>query len=724
MSKKDEILNLLNNEQKEALLYFDGPLRIIAGAGSGKTRVLTRKVAYLINELGISPRSILAVTFTNKAANEMSERVRQYVGEQASQIDICTFHSLSSKILRKEAIHVNLSNDFQIIDETDKKSIINQICKTEDISNDEISFKDIMRIFSWAKNQGFSADEMVNELNAKEKHNSNALIGKLYERYNQFLENKKCLDFDDLIIKVKELFDNFPEVAKIWSKKYSYILVDEFQDTSSIQYDIVKYLSTNAQLTIVGDPDQTIYGWRGADVNLILDFDKDFKDTKTVILNTNYRSSKVILNAANKLIKHNKKRFSKDLITNREEDGAPIEFIHAFSVEAEARWVVQKINELKKQKIQLKNIAIFYRSNYYSRPFEEELINENINHKIFNGQKFFQRSEIKDALAFLRVIYDGSDVSLNRIINVPNRKIGEATLKKLQDAANSKNLSLYSYLIKYYKELPVSINVKTNIVNLLNKINKYRQALKNNQINVVLDSFLKEIGYYEHIEEQTTLHGTAKDNVAELIRSIVAWENKNPDKKIKEYLESVSLLSAGDEYDNSTNYVTLMTVHSAKGLEFDNIFLVGMSDQIFPNYKSLNSNHADALEEERRLAYVAITRARNKLFISDSRGYLIGTNNEKKPSRFIREMGIDLKKFILQDDIVGVDFDEIVDEKQIKAHNKKIIAGDIVSHSFFGEGEVVAVESDTISVKFTGQKAIRVLAKNHYSIRLLKNTKK
>ncbi|BAH69732.1 hypothetical protein MBIO_0467 [Mycoplasmopsis fermentans PG18] len=720
MSKRDEILNSLNAEQKEALMYFDGPLRIIAGAGSGKTRVLTRKVAYLINELGISPRSILAVTFTNKAANEMSERVKQYVGEEANQIDICTFHSLSSKILRKEAIHVNLSNDFQIIDETDKKTIIAQLYKAEGISNEDVSYKNVMKIFSWAKNQGFSEDEIVKELDAKEKHRSNALVGKIYSKYNQYLTSKKCLDFDDLIIKVKELFDNFPEVAKIWSKKYSYVLVDEFQDTSTIQYDIVKYLSSNAQLTIVGDPDQTIYGWRGADVNLILDFDKDFKNTKTIILNTNYRSTKTILDAANKLIKHNKKRFSKDLITNREQ-GTPIEFIHAFSVEAEARWVVQKINELKKQKIQLKNIAIFYRSNYYSRPFEEELINENINHKIFNGQKFFQRTEVKNALAFLRVIYDGSDVSLNRIINVPNRKIGEATLKKLQEAANNKKLTLYSYLIKYYKELPVPLNVKNNIVKFLNKINLYRQALKSNSISVVLDKFLKEIGYYEHIEEETSLRGTAKDNVAELIRSIVTWEKKNPNKSIKEYLESVSLLSAGDEYDNFTNYVTLMTVHSAKGLEFDNIFLVGMSDQIFPNYKSLKSNSDDALEEERRLAYVAITRARNRLFISDSRGYLIGTDLEKKPSRFIREMGIELKNFILKTGSVGLDFDEIVDEKQIKALNKKIIVGDIISHTFFGEGQVVAVENDTISVRFTGQKTIKVLAKNHASIRLLKN---
>ncbi|WP_027120627.1 ATP-dependent helicase [Mycoplasmopsis lipofaciens] len=723
MNKVQQILLELNADQKEALLYFDGPLRIIAGAGSGKTRVLTRKVAYLVSELGIPSNRILAVTFTNKAANEMSERVRQYTGDETDNIEICTFHSLCAKILRKEALHLNLSNDFQIIDETDKKTILKNIYKHYGIVSQEMSYKNLIKIISSAKNNNLDKNELIKELDKNDPEGKipNERIGLIYEEYNKYLINHKTLDFDDLIIKVKELFDNFPEVVKIWSSKYSFILVDEFQDTSKMQYEIVKYLtSNNAQLTIVGDPDQTIYSWRGADVNLILNFAKDFKNCKTVILKTNYRSSQTILDAANKLIKYNKKRFSKDLVTLNDV-GEEIEFTHAFSAEAEARWVVQKINELKKKKIQLKNIAIFYRSNYYSRPFEEELIKENINHKIFNGQKFFQRREVKDALSFLRVIYDGSDISLNRIINIPTRKIGEKTLDKLNAFAKEKSMTLHNAILKHIKTIPIPIETKKKLVSLFNLFLKYRKALDTNSIALVLEKFLEEVKYFKYIEDDVTLRGTGSDNIYELLRSIENWEKNNKDKGIKEYLEAVSLLSAGDEYDNATNYVTLMTVHSAKGLEFDNIFLVGMSDYIFPNTHALKSDNEEALEEERRLAYVALTRARDRLFISDSRGFLIGTNHKKNPSRFISEMGIDLKNYIIKEETINIDYSEITDEKKLRAINKNILVGDVISHTYFGEGTVLQVNDDTIDVRFVNSPQIRTLAKNHDSIRLLKD---
>lgn len=732
MNQRELILNLLNDEQREALLYFDGPLRIIAGAGSGKTRVLTRKVAYLINELGIPAKEILALTFTNKAANEMAERIRHYTSEKDSP-NVCTIHSLCSQILRKEAFHLNLSSDFQIIDEVDKKNILKDLFRERaaDFDDQDIPFANIIQKFSWAKNAGYTKDEMLDELNNESSSEAkvNQLIGLIYEDYNKYLIDKKCLDYDDLIIRTNELFKKCPEVVKYWSLKYSYILVDEFQDTSVSQYEIIKGLaSTKAQLTIVGDPDQTIYGWRGADVNLILDFDKDFVNTKTVILNTNYRSTKTILDAANKLIKYNTKRFSKDLVTNNPV-GDPIEFTHAFSVDAEARWVVQKINELKKQKIQLKNIAIFYRSNYYSRPFEEALLKEQINHKIFNGLKFFQRREVKDALAFLRVIYDGSDLALRRIINVPSRQIGEQTLTKLERFVAGKKTSLYQGIITYLKDLPIRLEAKKNLVRFLNAVHKYRSALKNNKISQVLERFLSDIEYYEYIEGDLALRETGRDNVNELIRSITAWEHENPNLTVKEYLEKVSLLSAGDEYDNLNNYVSLMTVHSAKGLEFDNVFLVGMSEMIFPHYKSLESGSKKskikngALEEERRLAYVAITRAKNKLFISDSRGALVGTNIQKSPSRFIKEMGINLKKFIIQQSNISLDYD-VNDEKQVKAINRKILVGDIISHATFGEGTVLDVEDDTITVRFVNNpNNPKILNKNHPSIRLLREGK-
>ncbi|WP_029905662.1 ATP-dependent helicase [Mycoplasmopsis opalescens] len=729
MNIKEQLLSELNKEQHEALLYFDGPLRIVAGAGSGKTRVLTRKIAYLVTELGIDENSILALTFTNKAAKEMAARVEYYLEHKYEKVEITTFHSICAKILRKEAIHLNLNPDFQIIDDADKKQILSRIFRANDIDAQEMSFNRVINTISWAKGLQLNSFDLYEKLMEEEPENeaANKKFASIFESYNEQLEADQCLDFDDLIIKTHSLFTRFPEVATLWSRKYSHILIDEFQDTSATQYEIVKALSkSGAQITIVGDPDQTIYGWRGADVNLILNFDKDFTNTKTILLNTNYRSTKTILDAANKLISHNKKRFLKELTTENPQ-GESIEFNHAFSIESEARWVVQKINELKRNKIQLKNIAIFYRSNYYSRQFEEELTRENINYKVFNGTKFFQRREVKDALAFLRVIYDGSEVSLLRIINVPSRNIGEVNLNKIIEFAREQNKPLFQTLIDSYKELPVKIDVKRKLVDFLNNILRSRKALKNSKVNpihLVLSDFLTKIGYFEHLKDDVLLKGTGADNVNELIRSIKRWQEMNPEKTLKDYIEYVSLLSAGDDFDNSTNYVTLMTIHGSKGLEFDNIFIVGLSDKIFPHVKSLEKNKPDLAEEERRLAYVAVTRAKHRLFLSDSRGYYVGTNEHKQPSRFIKEMGIDINKFILHQGEVGINFSDMTDEKEIKNLNKNILPGDIISHSFFGEGQVLEVFNDTIVATFPNKgDKIYTLAKNHPSIRLLKTDK-
>ncbi|MBZ4212494.1 UvrD-helicase domain-containing protein [Mycoplasma sp. U97] len=722
-NQRDRIFDGLNEEQKEALMYFDGPLRIVAGAGSGKTRVLTRKIAFLINVLGISPKYILAVTFTNKAASEMAERVATYTNTKfnTEKAEISTFHSLCAKILREEAFYVNLKHDFQIIDNNDKKNIIKSIFKDLEMDSSDVSFKNIISFFSWAKNTECDYDALVDHINSNPENEffgSGEKIVKIFNIYNEKLQSLESLDFDDLLIKTEELFAKNPTIAKKWAKKYSYILVDEFQDTSAIQYEIIKYLaSEKAQLTIVGDPDQTIYRWRGADVNLILNFDKDFEGTKTIILNKNYRSTKKILESANSLIEYNKLRFNKKLETDNVE-GESIEFMHAFSPEAEVRWVVQKINDLKKQKIQLKNIAIFYRSNSYSRNFEEQLMNENINYKIFGGEKFYQRKEIKDALAFLRVIYDGNDLQLLRIINIPPRKIGEVTLSKIIEFSKEKKLSIYKTLINHFRELPVSTEIKSNIVSFLNIVNRFRAALKSNKIHIVLEKFLEAIGYFDYINDDVGLRGTGEENIRVLLEGIKVWETENPTKKIADYFEYISLMSASDASTDSINFVSLMTVHASKGLEFDNVFLVGMSEGVFPHYRSCKSD--ESIEEERRLVYVAITRAKEKLFVSDSRGMLLSTNTEKKPSRFLKEMGINVSKHILQKDNSVLVNDEFDDEKKIKLRNKKIIVGDVISHTFFGEGEVLEVNGDTIVVHFATQ-GVKSLAKNHQSVRLLKD---
>ncbi|RIV16408.1 ATP-dependent helicase [Mycoplasmopsis gallopavonis] len=729
MLKKINLLADLNDKQKEAVEYFASPLRIIAGAGSGKTKVLTRKVAYLINDLGISPSQILGVTFTNKASNEMVERISQYV-QPDIKINVYTFHSFCAKVLRKHINALGFRQNFLIIDEVDQRQILSEIYQNLEISVHEISYKNMIQYISWAKSFDLTQEEVATKL----KDEASELIAKIYQEYLNQLAAKGSIDFDDLIIYTHLLFKQRPDIADEYRNQFSYILIDEFQDTSVKQYEIIKALvKEDTHLTIVGDPDQTIYNWRGADVNLILNFDKDFPNTKTIVLDTNYRSTQNILHAANLLIKHNQNRFHKDLITNNE-PGEQIEFYHGFNVEAEARWVVQKINELKKQKNQLKNIAILYRSNYYSRPFEEALINEGINHKIFNGTKFFQRTEIKDAIAFLRVLENGQTVALERIINIPTRGIGTATLQKLTNYAKSKQKTLFNCLKENLKTLPISPKlIKESIYPFIKTIIQYRALLKQRRqkISVVLDNFLQEIGYYQHIEGNKNLRGSAVDNVKELINSITTWEAKNPTKSVEDYLNMVSLMSVSDEYDNIPNYVSLMTIHSAKGLEYDNIFLVGLSEGVFPSARALNQKDlikndeinpeevANNLEEERRLAYVAVTRARKKLFISDARGTIIGTDISKKPSRFIDEMGIEKEKVILLESHDETPFNVDGNEEDIKTINKNIIVGDIISHVVFGEGEVIDVNTNEISVEFVKDKKVKTLNKYHPSIKVI-----
>ncbi|UUD36632.1 UvrD-helicase domain-containing protein [Mycoplasmopsis citelli] len=719
--KKNDVLSDLNKFQREAVEYFDSHLRIIAGAGSGKTKVLTRKVTYLINDLGISPSNILAVTFTNKACNEMKERISKYLYDD-KDLKIFTFHSLCSNILRRFIHLLGYHNDFLILDEVDKNQILSSLYKRFGITTQVVSYKNMVQYISWAKNKNYDIYQFAENLNFK----IDEPIVKVYQGYLDELALKGALDFDDLIIKAHQLLIAHPNVAEHYKKQFSYILIDEFQDTSKMQYDIIKKIVGDwTHLTIVGDPDQTIYNWRGAEVNLILDFEKEYPKSKTVVLDLNYRSTKKILDAANKLIQHNKMRYNKNLITQNDE-GQDIEFYHGFNVEAEARWVVQKINELKKQKNQLKNIAILYRANYYSRPFEEALIQENINHKIFNGVKFFQRSEIKDAIAFLRVIHDGSDIALERIINVPVRGIGETTLNTIKKYALNRGETIFETFVKDFANLPISKKlIKEKLYPFLKTIITAKNGLKTKKISDILNWFLREINYYEHIENNKNIRGSALDNVKELIESIKNWESHNPKGTLGDYLNMVSLLSATDEGDNSNNYVSLMTIHSAKGLEFDNVFVVGLTEGIFPSIKVIDNkeqglsylnNDNSPIEEERRLAYVAITRARKNLFISDSRGHLIGSDTPKAPSRFIKEMGIDLDETILHKNFdIAISSNNEPDKKK----QNKVIVGDIISHVTFGEGEVLEVKGSEIVVRFVKDKKEKTLNKDHPSIQVI-----
>ncbi|WP_322910641.1 ATP-dependent helicase [Mycoplasmopsis felis] len=721
--KKINLLEDLNEQQSQAVQYFDSPLRIIAGAGTGKTKVLTRKVAYLINALGISPKNILGVTFTNKAAQEMSTRISKYCYTNNEKLNIMTFHSFCSSILRKEIHHLGFKNDFTIIDEPDKLQILKEVYKKLNISSNEVSHKNAIQYISWFKN--FNKD--INEL--YKTNSSDDILNKIYIEYTNELAKNGSLDFDDLVLQTNILFSERPDVLEKSKNKYDYILIDEFQDTSVLQYEIMKsIISDKTHLTIVGDPDQTIYNWRGADVNLILNFEKDFQNSKTIVLDTNYRSTKKILDSANKLIKHNKIRYNKDLITNNEE-GSDIEFSHSFNEEAEARWVINKINQLKKEKNQLKSIVILYRTNYYSRAFEQALIEEGIPHKIVNGTKFYQRSEIKDAIAFLRVLYNSNELSFKRVINVPNRLIGEKSQELIDKfVADHNSINTLDCIMKNWKEFWTKHkNIAENILDFIKKIVTYKKLLleEKNKISTVLNYFLKEISYFKFIEKNKSLRGTAEENVMELINSIEVWETKNKDKNIEDYLNYINLISINDEYDGNTNYVTLMTIHSAKGLEYDNVFLVGMSKGLFPSYRIFQSEvskekELELLEEERRLAYVAVTRARKKLFLSSSRGKIHSLNIDKEPSSFITELGINLNDILLMNDNHGIDLSETSYE-EIKLQNSKMLIGDIISHTIFGEGEVVDLDGDnSVVIKFKQSGETKRFNKNHHSIRILK----
>lgn len=721
-------LKSLNEQQKEAVLYNDGPLRIIAGAGSGKTRVLTHKIVYLIKELHIREDKILALTFSNKAANEMKQRALSLLNNLNYQSEyeptISTFHSLCAKILRREIHNMNYPNDFQIIDELDQKEVLRVVYSELNILQSEFTYNSIISFIQNQKSKLKSPNDLLNDPTYKDD-----LRAKIYERYQIHLNKAHTLDFEDLLVFVYKLFydEEFAGVASKWENKFTHILVDEFQDTNWIQYMIVKRLASKTNnLTIVGDPDQTIYSWRNADINIIMNFDKDFPNCKTIKLEENYRSTRKILTVANNLISHNKNRLDKKLFTENPE-GEEVEFFAGFSDEAEARWITSKINLLKKNRVQLKNIAILYRINSYSRAIEEALIQDNTIYKIFGSIKFYQREEIKDALAYLRVIHDGSEISLLRIINKPLRKIGDVTIDKLLKFAGENNLDLYKCLEtkinEIHKKLSISTETLKNIIKLVNNIRWARRALQTNSIADTLKEFIiNKIQYFEDIKKSEDEYEARMDNFQSLINAIASWEDKNKHGTIDEYLQEITLITDRDVEDDAASYVSLMTVHNAKGLEFDYVFVIGLSENIFPLRRAivvspnedftkirnknieLQKENMEALEEERRLAYVAMTRAKEKLFLSFS----VGRNNNRR-SRFIPEAGIRETKTIK----VASSFSNSINISK----NISLIAGDKISHSTYGVGEVLEVENDLIKVKFPNEKKIKTLNMYHESVK-------
>ena len=708
---------LLNPKQKEAATYLDSHLRIIAGAGSGKTRVLTYRIAYLIEEVGIEPRHILAITFTNKAANEMRQRVVDLLGEYASGALLCTIHSLCVRILRQHIHAFHYPHHFVIMDEEDQKSLLKKIFKDKNIDSKTMSVKSCIHYISSCKMAEISPQKAYKLAGDFIGEAKKAIV---YQEYEKYKEEHFMLDFDDLLLKTVELFEKFPEILEKWQRKFQYIHVDEFQDVGNIDYKLIHLLSGQATLCVVGDPDQTIYSFRGSDVNYIMNFDKDYSHVKTIILDQNYRSTKTILDISNNLIRKNKNRLEKDLFTQLE-DGDKVVHYSAGDEEAEAEFVCQTIENIIHQVdgVNYHDLAILYRANYLSRPFEQKLIQHQIDYKIFGGLKFFNRKEIKDALSYLRLMVFMDDLSFERIINVPSRGIGQKTLEKIQLKAIEYGISCYEAVCLYSDEIGLKGKVKKAISEFVQAIEKARQS--RNPLADVFEYLLKDIGYFEMLrndEDENRIQ-----NIMELKNSIAGYMNTHPDSATFEsYLQDIALYTSQDDMTQD-EYVSLMSIHMAKGLEFNYVFVVGLSQDVFPSFRSVSEEGEEGMEEERRLAYVAFTRAKKRLYLTDSQGFNYMTNSPKMASQFIDEIGVDhvehigkpspfkTKQFVH----LGPTVDEMIGDNDI--HDWK--QGDFVEHDVFGKGVIVKVRGNTLDIAFSMPYGLKTLMAQHKALRRL-----
>lgn len=695
-------INTLNDKQREALLATEGPLLILAGAGSGKTKVVTSKIAYLIEELKVPSWKILAITFTNKAAKEMKDRVANLIDRDISSMWIGTFHSICVRILRKNIESIGYSSNFTIYDRDDQITVVKEAIAELNLDRDIYKPRAIINDISNIKSDGLTPIEYL-DLNKDNFYKEN--LGKIYDIYEKKLRSNNALDFDDLLIKTVNILKSEDYTRNFYRDKFQYIFVDEYQDTNKIQYEFVKLIAgENPNLTVVGDNDQSIYKWRGADINNILNFHKDFPGAKIVKLEQNYRSTQKILDVANKVIENNDSRIDKNLWTARDEGKNVLykEFPHS---NEEEYGVINKIIGLNYKGEEFKNMAILYRTNAQSRGFEEVLIRERIPYKIVGGLKFYDRMEVKDVLAYLRVINNPDDnVSLARIINRPKRGIGDTSLADMLDYADKNNLSLYDVVTNIDKFDDLNLRARKNIKEFGSILKILKDRSKEFSIGKLFEDVLYESGYALDLKNQNTIESkTRLENIEELHSNIMEYDREGVE--LSEYLNTLSLLSDVDKTSEDSG-VNLMTMHAAKGLEFGTVFLVGLEEGLFPTSRSLESE--EEVEEERRLCYVGVTRACDNLFISSSRTRsMYGKLTPARRSRFIDEMGDTIE--IIEDKnrellevrdyneknnyykrpakFVGIDKKENVSKKN--SVDKNINVGDTVKHKIFGKGMVV-----------------------------------
>ncbi len=691
-----DILRELNDEQIKAVTTTEGYVRVIAGAGSGKTKALTQRYAYLVNELGISSSNILCATFTNKAANEMKKRIRNIIGDNDTGF-ICTFHGFAVQLLREDIHVINYPKNFVVLDSEDTEAILKTVYESTNINSRSITFNEArkkIREFKTTTNRegifphipylmSLDNNQLRHDYENTKDITAKIILGYLYEQ-------KKCfgLDFDDLITIALYILKIDENKRKKWQERMMYVMVDEFQDVSSLNYKMAEILSGyHHNLFVVGDPDQTIYSWRGARVEFILDFDKQHKNTTTIVLDKNYRSSSNILNASNSLIEKNTKRYKKSLISTKG-IGIPAVYYHAKTAALEASWIVKQIKKLILDGKAYSDIAILYRAHFVSRSIEEAFLKEKIPYVLYSGIEFYKRKEIKDALSYLRMVLYADDLSFLRVINEPKRNVGKKRISFLKEYSEIHGCSLYNAL---KENIENNIIATTNASGFLNLIEKYNRIYKEKKISDLLDELMKDSGYEEMLRQ--TGEQDRLDNLSELKQSIFDFEkNSGEENSLEEYLQNIALYTNGDKTEKRDT-VKMMTIHTAKGLEFPYVFLCGMNEGIFPN-KHIDT--IDKLEEERRLAYVAYTRAENELFISESEG-MNYDGSFRYPSRFIFNTD---KQYLnyegeLDDSLIDKAQNYIkLNEETINTTTTKFKVGDRIQHKAFGKGNIIGIKED------------------------------
>ena len=692
-------INDLNKEQQKAVLETEGPLLILAGAGSGKTRVLTTKVAYLIEEAGISPYNILAITFTNKAAKEMSNRLYRLIGDKAKNVQVSTFHSFGVKILRENFKYLGYDKNFIIMDSEDSVSVIKKILKEKGIDPKIYNPNAIKNKISSCKNEMMSPKDYEKYVAS----DFEKIVLLVYELYEDTLKKNNSIDFDDLLLLPIKLFRENPNILQNYQERFQYILIDEYQDTNEAQYILTKMISAKYRnICCVGDVDQSIYSFRGANYKNILNFEKDYKDAKTIKLEQNYRSTTNILDAANDVIKNNKERKDKKLWSDKG-TGDKITYYRAFNGIDEAQYVAREIKNLINNGIEYENIAVLYRTNSQSHVIEEEFLKNKIPYKIVGGIGFYSRKEIKDVLAYLRLIYNEKDnISLLRVINTPKRGVGSKTISNLIEKANNEGKSIYEVIVSG-KELEFK--------NIIEKLKKFSESLT---ITELVDKILDITGIRKEYESDKTLESDIRlENLEELKTVTRTFEEKEGIVSLEDFLYEVSLVSDVNEYDEDKNRVSLMTVHSVKGLEFDYVFITGLEEGIFPHMNSLMNN--SDLEEERRLCYVAITRAKEKLYLVNARlRMMFGHDCTNLPSRFIGEINKDLLDGYVSED--NFKEEKIDIEEKFYKDDVDYKKDDYVYHEIFGQGKVINVSGSLVTIAFKHPYGIKKLMKNHKSL--------